>query len=40
MVEEIRLLNRQEMCRLFPDCRIVTEWFLWVWPKSYIAVRS
>jgi hypothetical protein len=40
MVKEIRLLSRREMRQLFPDCKIVTERFLWVYPKAYIAVRA
>jgi hypothetical protein len=38
-VESTRLLKKSEMIRLFPDCEIVTERLLWVFPKSYIAVR-
>lgn len=38
-LDEIRLLNAQEMRRLFPDCELRTERFLGVWPKSYIACR-
>ena len=34
-----RLLTRREMVRLFPDCQIWTERFLYVFPKSYVAVR-
>ncbi len=39
MVDELRLLSKREMQELFPDCRIVTERFLFM-PKSYIAVRA
>ena len=39
MVGTTRLLRKSEMRRLFPDCRIVTERVLWIFPKSYIAVR-
>ncbi|MEO8494727.1 MAG: methyltransferase domain-containing protein [Planctomycetota bacterium] len=39
MVEELRLLSKREMEGLFPDCRIITERFLFM-PKSYIAVRD
>ncbi|MCK5850971.1 MAG: class I SAM-dependent methyltransferase [Kiritimatiellae bacterium] len=39
MVDSTRLLTYAEMRKLFPDCRILTERFLWVFPKSYIAVR-
>ena len=38
-VDEIRLLSKREMKRLFPDCRILTERF-GLWPKAYIAVRE
>lgn len=34
-----RLLNRDEMCRLFPDCEIWTERMFGVIPKSHIAIR-
>ena len=39
MVGTTRLLKKSEMRRLFPDCRILTERMLWIFPKSYIAVR-
>lgn len=39
LVDEIRLLRRREMIALFPDCEILTERLLGVFPKSYIAVR-
>ena len=39
MVETTRLLRRREMAELFPDCDIITERLLGVFPKSYIAVR-
>lgn len=39
MVDELRLLSKREMQELFPDCRILTERFLFM-PKSYIAVRD
>ena len=35
---EVRLLRREEMVTLFPDCEILTERVLGL-PKSYIAVR-
>ena len=35
---EVRLLSRDEMATLFPDCELRTERFLGL-PKSYIAVR-
>jgi hypothetical protein len=34
-----RLIRKREFSQLFPDCRILTERFLFVFPKSYIAVR-
>jgi hypothetical protein len=40
MVDTTRLLSFREMKRLFPDCRILVERFLLVFPKSYIAVRT
>lgn len=40
MVDYTRLLTKQEMRQLFPDCEIRTERMLWVIPKSYIAVRA
>jgi Methyltransferase domain len=39
MVETTRLLRKAEMRQLFPDCDIITEYLLWIIPKSYIAVR-
>lgn len=38
-VRTTRLLSKREMHLLFPDCEIMTERFLGVLPKSYIAVR-
>ena len=40
MVEEIRLLKKNEFQELFPDCQILTEKILGILPKSYIAVRK
>ena len=37
---EVRLLTRSEMQTLFPDCRIEREKFLWLFTKSYVAVRD
>lgn len=37
-LSEVRLISRQEMQLLFPDCLIKTERFLGL-PKSYIAIR-
>lgn len=34
-----RLLNQKEFRTLFPDCEIWTERLLWVFPKSYVAIR-
>jgi SAM-dependent methyltransferase len=39
LVEEIRLLSKRELQRLFPDCVILVECSLGL-PKSYIAVRK
>ncbi len=39
MVDTTRLLKKKEMEKLFPDCEIITERFLWLLPKSYIAIR-
>lgn len=35
-----RLLTRREFTEMFPDCEIWTERLLWVFPKSYVAIRS
>lgn len=37
-LDEIRLLTRREVERLFPDCEIIVERFMGI-PKSYIAYR-
>jgi len=39
MVDEIRLLRKQEVEELFPGCKILTEKLWGVFPKSYIAIR-
>ncbi len=39
-VETIRLLKLSEMKQLFPDCEILTERLLFVFPKSYVAIRK
>lgn len=39
VVNTTRLLRKSEMHQLFPDCEIVTERMLWIFPKSYIAIR-
>ena len=39
MVDEIRLMTRSEVETLFPDCEIITEKFLGIFTKSYVAVR-
>ncbi len=39
LVDEIRLLTIHEFSTLFPDCKIIVEKFLFLFPKSYIAVR-
>lgn len=40
MVETTRLLRKKEMQELFPDCQILTERVLGIFPKSYIAIRN
>lgn len=40
MVESIRLLTKSQMIVLFPDCTIITERMLGIFPKSYIAFRT
>ena len=35
-----RLLSKRQMRELFPDCEMITERLLWVFPKSYIAYRT
>lgn len=39
MVDSTRLLTKREMRQLFPDCVILTERLLGVFPKSYVAYR-
>jgi hypothetical protein len=39
-VDNIRLITLPEMKELFPDCEILREKFLFVFTKSYVAVRS
>ena len=39
-VNSIRLLTREEVATLFPDCEILTERMLGLIPKSYIAFRK
>lgn len=39
LIDEIRLLSRREFAALFPDCEILSERFLFVFVKSYVAVR-
>lgn len=36
----VRLLSKREMHDLFPDCEILVERFLGVFPKSYVATRA
>lgn len=38
-IDETRLLTKQQMQDLFPDCKILTEKLFWIFPKSYIAYR-
>ncbi len=40
MVDTTRLISHREMKELFPDCKIIVERILLVFPKSYIAVRN
>ena len=40
MVDTTRLLTFREMKQLFPDCQILVERILLIFPKSYIAVRA
>jgi hypothetical protein len=40
MVDTTRLLSKSEMKKLFPDCEILTERMLIIFPKSYIAIRG
>jgi len=39
VADHTRLLTRTEFQALFPDCEIWTERLLWIFPKSYVAVR-
>jgi hypothetical protein len=39
MVDTTRLLRKSEVQILFPDCEIIVERILWIFPKSYIAIR-
>ena len=39
LLSTTRLLSRREFSSLFPDCRIITERYLGLIPKAYIAVR-
>lgn len=39
LLDELRLLTAAEMIQLFPGCKLRTERFLGVWPKSYIIYR-
>ena len=38
-VDDVRLMTKKELRKMFPGCRIITERF-WLWPKSYIVVRN
>ena len=35
-----RLLTKKQVKKLFPDCVVLTERLLWIFPKSYIAYRT
>jgi hypothetical protein len=37
---DARLLTKREMRRLFPEAQIVTERFMWLFPKSVIACKK
>ena len=39
LLDEIRLLTKEEMRLLFPDCKIIVERWMGL-PKSYVAMRS
>ncbi len=39
IADNTRLLTKKEFRTLFPDCEIWTERLLWVFPKSYVAIR-
>lgn len=38
-IAETQLLTKKQVRQLFPDCTIITERFLLIFPKSYIAYR-
>lgn len=40
IAKSTRLLTQREMRQLFPDCQIWTERLLWLFPKSYVAIRK
>lgn len=40
MVKTTRLLKKQEIMELFPDCEVIVERLLWILPKSYVVVRT
>jgi hypothetical protein len=39
-IQYTRLLTKKRFKELFPDCVIITERLLWIFPKSYIAYRT
>lgn len=39
IAKNTRLLTKNEMLELFPDCEIWTEYLLYIFPKSYVAIR-
>jgi hypothetical protein len=38
-VRDTQLLTKRQVRELFPECTILTERLLWVFPKSYVAYR-
>ncbi len=39
LVDFTQLLTKGQMREMFPDCEIITERLLWVFPKSHVAIR-
>ena len=38
-VDDVRLMTKRELKKIFPKCKIITERFLFI-PKSYIVIRK
>ena len=38
-ISHTQLLTKSQFSQLFPDCKIITERLLGVFPKSYVAYR-